>query len=191
MSADDKLASGHVPILYFVRLDFASGSRFYTNWGHNLDWDSHTWVGLGNVVSVSSVGESEQLQSPSLDLGLSVSNPSILALALGQVSDYRRRPVRVWWAVLDDELRRQDEPELLWAGYMDQVRVKTGNGEKEAGGVTLRCEQPGRDGRGPQSLRLNDAQHQARHPGDTGLSRIEALTGQPQLWLSKRFQRIG
>ena len=54
----------------------------------------------------------------------------------------------------------------------------------------MRCEMSGRDTRAPMSLRLTHAQHIARHPGDYFLSRIERMAGQPQVWLSKRFQRM-
>ena len=54
----------------------------------------------------------------------------------------------------------------------------------------LRCEQQGKDSRAVRSLRLNNAQHQKRYPGDTFLSRIEAMAGKPQPWLSVRFQKV-
>ena len=107
-------------------------------------------------------------------------------------STYRNRPATVWLGVLDDDLKLalSPGPQLYWAGVMDQVRIATGDGEGEPGAVVMRCENPCRDSRGPLNLRLNHAQHIARHPGDTGLSRIEQLTGQPQVWLSKKFQEI-
>ena len=46
------------------------------------------------------------------------------------------------------------------------------------------------DRSGAQGLRLNHAQQITRYPTDTGLSRIEELTGKPRPWLSKKFQRI-
>ena len=73
----------------------------------------------------------------------------------------------------------------------DQVRLATGDGEDEGGSVVMRCENPCRDSRAPKNLRLNNAQQQARFAGDTGLSRIERMTGVPQLWMSVRYQRGG
>lgn len=186
---EDQLASGHAGVLYLLEMQFASGTLRYTNWSHSLLWMGHTWVGLGTILSVSKIEESERLQYPAVELGLSIANQSQLALALGGAQEYRNRPVTVYMGVLDDELRVVGDPEVVWAGLMDQVRIKTGNGEDEEGAVAMRCEMPGRDTRGPASLRLNNAQQQARYPGDTGLSRIEQLSGQPVTWLSKRFQR--
>lgn len=185
---DDQLASPHAGLLYLVQMEFLTSTQRLTNWSHNLTWAGYTWVGLGAILSLGKVDESERLQYPAMEIGMNIADPSQLALALGNVQEYRGRPITIYAAVLDDELRQVDEPEVIWAGKMDQVRIKTGDGEGEPGIAIMRCEQPGRDARGPMSLRLNNAQHQARHPGDTFLSRVEQLTGQPVTWLSKKFQ---
>ena len=190
MTLEAELAGRGPAFVYLIELGFASGTHHVSSWNHAIDWAGHTWLGLSSLLSVSAVTESEQLQYPGLELGLNVANSALLALALGSVAEYRRRPITLYRGVLDEQLRPVDAPELAWAGLMDQVRLSTGNGEGDPGGLVLRCELPGRDGRAAQGLRLNHAQQQARHPGDTGLSRIEQLTGQPRPWLSKRFQRI-
>lgn len=189
MSADAQLASRHAAVLYLIEMHFTTGIQRITNWNHNLTWLGETWVGHGAVLSVSKVQESERLQYPALDIGLNIANPSQLALALGQAHTYRRREIVLYRAVLDDELRATDDPELFWAGEMDQIRLKTGDGDEDPGQVVMRCELPGKDSRYAKTLRINDAQQQARFPGDTGLSRIEQMTGQPVTWLSARFQR--
>lgn len=187
-AADDQLASPHAGLLYLVEMQFTTGTQRLTTWGHNIVALGQTWYGLGSVISVSSMASSERLEYPALDLGLNVAKAELLALALGQVSTYRGRPVLLYQLVLDDELRPLGDPELVWAGVMDQVRMKTGNGADEEAGVSMRCEMPGKDRRTPQTLRLSNAQQQARYPGDTGLSRIEQLMGKPVPWLSVKFQ---
>jgi hypothetical protein len=184
-----QLASPHAGILYLVEMNFTTGVYRFTNWTHTVSWGGHEWLGYGSILGINQVSESESLQWPALDITLNIANQAQLALALGNVATYRNRDINLYFAVLDDELRAVGDPQLCWAGHMDQVRLKTGDGEREAGVVSMRCEIPGKDGRGPQSLRLNNAQQQARYPGDTGLSRIEALNGKPVTWLSTRFQR--
>lgn len=190
MTVDSQLASSHAGLLWLVEFGFASGTVRHTNWAHSYTWAGHTWLGLNAVLSVSPMTDSEQLQYPALELGLNIANPALLALAMGTAAEYRRRPITVYLGVLDDELRPVGEPEVFWAGLMEQVKIRTGNGEDQAGEVVMRCELTGRNDRGAQGLRLNHAQQQLRHPGDTGLSRIEELTGKPRPWLSKKFQRI-
>lgn len=187
-ASSDQLASPHAGLLYLIELQFASATFRLTNWGHAVDALGYTWVGLNAVTSVGAVAQSERLEYPAVEIGLQIADPAQLSLALGNAGEYRGRPVLLYEWVLDDNLQALDAPQLVWAGLMDQIRLKTGDGEREGASVVLRCEIPGRDGRAAQSLRLNHAQQQARYPGDTGLSRMERLNGQPQLWLSKQFQ---
>lgn len=187
---DEALAAPHAGVLLLLQMDFRSGTQRLTNWSHSLDYFGHTWRGLGPIVGVSVFTQTEELQYPSVDVQLNVADPSMLALALGGASEYRGQPITIWQGLLDDELQPAGEPEVIWAGLMDQVRFKTGTGEEDDGAAAvMRCEMPGRDTRGPQTLRLTHAQQQARYPGDTFYSRIERMVGQPQVWLSKRFQR--
>jgi hypothetical protein len=190
VSVDSQLASPHAGLLFFIEFGFAGGTMRRCTWSHTLPWNGHDWIGLSAVVSVSPIRTSERLQFPPLELGLNVANTALLALALGSVQEYRRRPITLWLQVLDDTLQSAGEPEIFWAGLMDQVEVETGDGEAQTGSITLRCEMSGRSSGAARSLRLNHAQHVLRHPGDTGLSRIEQITSQPPTWLSKRFQRI-
>lgn len=190
MTVDAQLSSKNVPVLYLAQLDFASGTQRLTNWSHNLPWAGHTWLALGSLVTVSPVKLSERTDYPALDLGLQVANNAMLALATGNANEYRGKPLTLWHAFMDDELQPLGDPEVAWAGDMDQVRLATGTGEGGDGGsIVLRCEQQGKDSRAVRSLRLNNAQHQRRYPGDTFLSRVEGLSGKPVPWLSVRFQQ--
>lgn len=190
MTADAQLASSHASELWLIEAHFASGVYRFTNWNHNVGWQGQTWLGLKVVVAMGRMSESEEIAWPSMEIGLNLANPSLLALARGPVSEYRGRLIVAYMGVLDDDLRLYDEPEEpYWVGKMDQVRLVTGDGKKTPASAVLRCEVPGRDSRHAQSLRMNDAQQQARYPGDTGLSRMEQLVGKPVPWVSARFQR--
>ena len=190
MTVDAQLASVHAPVLHLVELNFAGGTARLTTWSHNLTWAGHTWAGINCVSSVSAVKVTDRPQYRAMDLGLYPSNDALLATALGDPAEYRGRALSVYQAVMDDNLVPLGDPELVWYGQMSQVRINTGDGETQRGSVVMRGEQQGRDSRAARSLRLNHAQHVARHPGDTFLSRIETLAGKPVPWLSKRFQQI-
>lgn len=189
-TAGEQLQQSVAGLVYLIELQFTTGTVRLCSWGHPLEWMGYGWQGFGAVVSVSATQDTEGLQYPAVDLGLAIQDPSMLAMARSDVKVYRRRPVRIWIGVMSEDLQQLETPELVWSGQMDQIRIKTGDpAKKDASMAILRCELHGRDRRAPQSLRLNQAQHQARYPGDTGLSRVEALTGKPVPWLSVRFQR--
>jgi hypothetical protein len=189
-AVDDQLASQQVPTAYFMELDFLGGMIRLTTWSVSILWGGFTWTGLGAVVSLSKIATSERPQYPALDIGLSVQNPTILGLARGNVENYRGRDANLYRYILSDDNTYLGDPELGWAGEMSQVRIDTGDGRTKAASITLRCEQRGRAQRNSTSLRLVSAQQEQRFPGDTALRRKEELIAKPQLWLSKKFQRI-
>jgi hypothetical protein len=189
VTVEQQRASTNVPVLFLAEMHFTTGVQRFTTWSHNLPFDGHSWLAVG-MVSVGAVKTGERLEYPAMDIGLQVGNPTLLALALESPSTYRWRDITLYQAFLTDDLQPLGEPELCWAGYMDQVRVNTGDGEQNKGSISLRCEMQGRDTRMARSLRLNNAQHQLRWPGDTFLSRIETLGGKPTPWLSRRFQQV-
>lgn len=190
MTIDAQLASPHAGLAYLVQMSFASGTVRATNWGHVITWGGFDWLAVNAVTSLTPVRHTERAEYPALDLGLQPANDALLAAVIGDPADYRGRDLLLYLAVLDDSLRLVEDAELVWAGVMDTVRLATGDGAEEEASLVMRCEHQGRDNRAAASLRLNDAQHQRRYPGDTFLSRIEALSGKPVPWLSRRFQQV-
>lgn len=190
MTIDAQLASGHAGLRYLVEMEFASATVRLNNWADTFTWGGHDWIGLNAVTSMSPVRQSERTEYPAIDLGLQIANDAVVAAALDSAADYRGRPITIYQAYLDDKLELVEEPEVVWSGVMDQVRINTGNGEDEEATIVMRCEPPGKDKRPVNTLRLNNAQHQKRWPGDTFLSRVEGLSGKPVPWLSRRFQEI-
>ena len=186
---DDRLAAPVAGPQYLIEMQFTTGTARLCTWSHAQTWMGQTWQGSGRLVSVSGIQDAEGHQYPSVDLALAIQDPAWLSLCRGDVQTYRRRPVLIYIAALNEVLQPEGEPELVWSGLMDQVRLSTGDGIDKPAVAVMRCELQGRDKRAPQSLRLNNAQQQARYPGDTGLSRIEEMNAKPVPWMSVRFQK--
>jgi hypothetical protein len=188
-AVDVQLAKAATPIAYFVELAFSTGTVRLTTWGVTINWGGFDWIGLGSIVGISKVAVSERPQYPAVDLSLSVGNPSILTLARGNVETYRGLDANVYRYILTDNNTYAGDPDLIWAGEMSQVRLDTGDGKTKGASITLRCEQRGRAQTNSTSLRIVAAQQEQRFPGDTALRHKEELMGQPQVWLSKKFQQ--
>lgn len=176
-------------VLYLVELDFAGGVQRLTNWPLGLTALGVTWRGIGEVLEVGELRESEDGQYEKLDVGLSRVKTANVALALGAVETYQSRSARVWVALVDAQsLQITGVPILRFAGFMDQVKVLCDDGL--LGKVVMQNQTGGYDVRSnPAALRLNQAQHSARHPGETGFRYLQDLVARPQTWLSKKFQQ--
>ena len=187
---DNAAASAAFGIIHLVEMDFSTGTLYLTNWPTNVVVGATTYTGLGNLGRVAEAKESEDGATQSLELELSQVNVSNLALGLGSVNGYQGRAVRVYELLTDATLTPSGSPVLRFAGFMDFVKVKR-DANDNAGRITMVCKTGGYDvRRNPTALRLNDSQHQAAHPGELGFQYVANLIGQPQQWLSKRFQSV-
>ncbi|MEQ6474217.1 hypothetical protein [Comamonas sp. wu1-DMT] len=177
-------------VALLAEMQFTTGTMRLSTWEGSLQALGHEWAYLPGVMGISGVQQAENIEYPAIDLTLALPDPSILALAVGSEKTYRGRLFRLYMAIMDDELRLVDDPQLLYVGVMDQVQMSTGDGAEDKGALTMRCEQPGKDSRNAMSQRLTNQQQSKRYPGDTGLSRMAELAGGPQTWLTKKFQQV-
>ena len=190
-SWDAAAAAGALGTLLLVELAFTGGTLRLSNWPLDVTALSYTWQGIGAVAEVGELRESEDGNYDKLTLTLSQVKSSYLALALGAVETYQGRDARVWVAAVDaTSLQVTGAPILRFAGYMDQVRIE--RDDKTNIGKVLLDLQTGRyDIRSnPAALRMNQAQHSARKPGETGFRYVQDLIARPQQWLSKKMQQV-
>ncbi len=191
----DALAAGaaYVPVL-LVEMQFGSGTLRLTPYPLTLTAMGQTWTGLGTIGQVGELRESEDGAAEKLTLTLSPVDLSTLALAMGNPTNYQDRPVRIWMALLDPQTYAMPgAPVLRFAGVMDVIKLPrnaSGDGEQQTGRIEVECVTAAYDVRSnPSSLRLSNAQHQARYPGERGLEYVGSLIAQPTVWASKRFQQ--
>lgn len=178
-------------VLCLIELAFTTGTIRVTNWPLDLAALGNTWKGIGTVADISELKESEDGQYQKLTLGLTQVQSTYLSLALGSAETYQGRSAKVWVALVDAaSLQITGAPVLRFAGFMDMVRIERSE-DSNVGRINLDCQSGAYDVRSnPTALRLNQAQHAVRRPGETGYRYIADLIARPQQWLSARFQRI-
>lgn len=174
-------------VVYFVRMDFASGSQYVCSANQTIAWDGHDWLGMGVLGSISPVEESDGLEPKALSFVLNVAQPEWLTVAIGAVEEYRGRDIVMWFCPLDESFVMVGEPVVCWRGIMDVVTVGI---DGEEGQIALKAETSAYGLKRQPALRLNAAQQKQKYPSDTGLDYLQSLIAQPALWLSKRFQQI-
>lgn len=172
--------------VYFVELDFRDATERICSANITLAWGGHEWIGLGSMGAISAVEEAEGVESKSLTFTLNVAQNSILALAVGDVEQYRGRNAKMYFCPLDESFQPVGTPVICWRGIMDTMAISV---DGEEGGVTLKCETSAYGLKRQPGLRLNAAQQKSRYPTDTGLDYLTDLIANPQIWLSKKFQR--
>ncbi|SCY74799.1 hypothetical protein SAMN05216420_11632 [Nitrosospira sp. Nl5] len=172
--------------VYFVELDFRDSTARICSANITLTWGGYEWIGLGSMGAISAVEEAEGVESKSLTFNLNVAQHSVLALAVGDVEQYRGRNAKMYFCPLDESFQPVGTPVICWRGIMDTMAVAV---DGEEGGITLKAETSAYGLKKQPGLRLNAAQQKSRYPTDTGFDYLTDLIANPQIWLSKKFQR--
>jgi hypothetical protein len=188
---DAAAASPALGVMLLIELAFTGGTIRITNWPVDITILGFTWIGLGSLTEVGDIKESEDGNYQKMTIGLSQVKSGNLALALGSVETYQGRAAKIYVALVDaTSLQIVGAPLLRFSGLMEQVRILR-DGSTNAGRILMDCQSGAFDVRSnPAALRMNQAQHSVRHPGETGFRFVTGLIGHPQLWLSKRFQQV-
>jgi len=174
-------------VAYFIELRFLGGTTRICSYSNTFAWGGYDWTGLGLIGNISAVEETAGVASSAMTFELNVANAAMLALSVGDVENYRGRGAKLYFCPLTENGALIDTPEICWRGIMDTMIA---GADGEDGQVALKCETSAYGIKRRQSLRLNAAQQKQRHPTDTGLDYLTGLISTPQLWLSRKFQRI-
>lgn len=194
-AGDAQLATKVYGAVWLVDTHFLPSPLYWTTAPTDLDANGHTYRGLGQLLGVSMLAESEDASTEKLTIAVPAANQAALAATIGNLDAYRGRRVRLWLQLVNEAFVRVGTPVARWSGYMEPVKVTRSRPGPEAGPFTGRIELPcSRAGmaraRNYEGLRLTHAQQQRRYPGDRGLEYVQTLVEQPSLWLSKKFQEI-
>jgi len=103
------------------------------------------------------------------------------------VREYRGREAKMYMCPLDDQFRLIGTPTICWRGFMDIMTIGI---EEDNSSIALRCETSAYSLKRKPALRMNAPQQKNRYPTDTGFDYLNSLISDPQVWLSKKFQRI-
>ncbi len=193
-TATARIAAPVRGVAWLAELYFDSGTIYVTTAPVTVSSGGNDYLGLGSLVDVSAVSESENTAADKITLGMSLVDPAMLGATLGNVEGYRGRAVRLYLQLFDEAFQPSGAAVHRFSGYMDRVRVKRERSAPTGGGSTgrieIECSRAGMPrARNAVGLRLSDAQQQAAYPGDRGLEYIQTLIESPSLWLSKRFQQ--
>lgn len=178
-----------IRIGFFAEFAFATATVYVTTLPQTINWGGHDWLGVGSLGKISPVNEELGTAADSLTFTLNVAQTEYLALATGDVAEYRGRDAKLYFCPLDESFNIIDTPVICWRGSMDMMSVSISGGDA-TGAIQLKCETSAYGLKRKSPLRLNAAQQKQRYPTDTGFDYLTDLLGDPDatIWLSKKFQ---
>lgn len=166
-------------------------------WPQTEEIGGKLYRGVGNLVQVSIMNESENPTTEKLTISVSIVDVTMKAMAMGTVERYRNRRIRLYLQTYGDTFRPVGSPVLRWSGRMDRIKIprqKEGNdraGAPSNGRIEIECSRAGSArSRNSDGYRLTASQQKLNFPGDLGLDYMHELIENPTLWLSKKFQEV-
>lgn len=184
-SIDSKDFSG----VLLVKLDFdrSEGPYRYTNAYQTVYWDEdgggeEEYLGLGNLGSISSLVETSELSSQTIQLSIS----GIPQDSINSTFDktlYQNRPVFIWYGLLDKDTLAVESgtngPILIYAGLMDYCTFEFGKNAS----ISLIASSRLADWERPRGGRFNAAyQRTYVDPTDSGFKYVVPLQNKDIRW---------
>jgi hypothetical protein len=143
-----------------------------------------TYLGLGQLVSVSGVQEAVELRSYGLTAQLSGIPRDAVALALTEA--YRNRPAQLWEVVFDPATWQPvADPILMFRGRMDQMLVEVGG----TCTVSVQLESRLRDWERAAGVLATHEEQQLRHAGDDFFAFVSDTAQRNIIWPAASFTK--
>lgn len=160
-TAQTALASTASRAVAFVFLGLDSGPQRFTTASETIDWDSQTWVGLGNLLTLEPMRETETTEITGGKLTLSGVPASRISEALTE--NIQGRPITMWFAVMDEALAVLSAP-VEFAGRLNRYRFRRSSSLAE---LEITFESEMAIARRPKVRRFTQEDQQRDYPSDT------------------------
>lgn len=173
-----EFSGGGVTPALLGEFNFDSGTiGMWTGIG-TITWNGIDFLGGGNLIGVSPIEETQDLEAKGLVVSLNGISSTLVALSLTE--ELKNRTFRLYLAGVNDQtLAITDEPYRIFSGLMDTIEF-TDNGE--TANIRLRLENILYIGQRSKIARYTDEEQRKRFPGDKGLEFINRLQDREIVW---------
>lgn len=155
-----------VPVL-FAEIDWFEGLERYVTAGADMTWNSQTWKGIGDVVDIAPVVESEDVEATAVRFTISGVPSSRISQALQTQSQGRR--ATLWVGVLNpDTMALIGTPIREFEGRLDAPAIGETKGDDGVAVTTVSITAESRMAAllSANVRRYTDQDQQKFHPGD-------------------------
>ena len=167
-----------------VELEFRTGTlRFWNGYGDlsmTAGGSTNTFTGLGDLLGVSPISESDQIEAIGASLSLTGIKSSFISTAL--TGNYTNRNASIFFGVFDTSKNVISDVYTLFKGKMDIMKIDEGS---ESATITLNLENRLIALDRPLNRRFTHEDQQERFSGDLGLEFVPDLQDKEIIWGKK------
>lgn len=173
---NDEFTASELEPFFAVDMAFDGGSfRVWTGYG-DITIDTNTFVGAGDILSISGLSETGTVQANGITVGLSGINASLIASALTET--YQGRSCKVYFGALVNGAVVSD-PYVVFSGRMDIMTIEDAG---ETATVTITAESRLIDLDRSRERRYTSEDQKIDYPSDKGLELIADLQDKQIIW---------
>ena len=169
-SAKDVLSNGGGSLAYLLELDLVSGVERYWTGIFNLSYDGQTWNPTGGLGQIDDVESSADVRANGLSIGVHGLPVAEMRAGNLQASDYKGRPARFIFAVLQEDQVLYAKPKYY---YIDQLTYAISEGQ---GAVQVSLEHETTVAARESVRRYSDADQNREYPGDKAFEHVAYLS---------------
>ena len=107
--------------IFLVRMVFDSSQLNIWSGVGNLSFDSVTYTGLGDLLSISDIKETSDISATGINVSLSGVKTSLIAIAKNQ--DYQGRELTVRLGAFNETGSLIADPVIIFSGFMDTMTI--------------------------------------------------------------------
>ena len=178
------IKSSVVRPLLAVELEFSTGTlRFWNGYGDltmTAGGSSNTFTGLGDLMGISAIAESDQVEAIGASLSLTGIKSSFISTAL--TGNYTNRNASIFLGLFDSSKSVIADVYTLFKGKMDIMKIDEG---PESATITLNLENRLIALDRPLNRRFTHEDQQERFSGDLGLEFVPDLQDKEIIWGKK------
>jgi hypothetical protein len=154
----------------FVESNFTSGPLYAWTGLGSIDWNGHTWLGVGSLGSISTIEEGSDVNAKGITIGLSGIDPVLLT---GVVSEFQTGlPVTVYFGLFDASMALIADPVISFQGRMDQPTLDV---DGQTASISINCENRLLDMNVSVERRYTNEDQQLDYPGDRGFEFVNSI----------------
>ena len=169
---------------FACELAFSTGTLYFWNGYGDLTMtaggSSNTFTGLGDLISVSPIAESDQVEAIGASLSLTGIKSSLISAALSAL--YTNRNASIYLGLFDTNKSVVSDVYTLFKGKMDIMKIDEGS---ETASITLNIENRLIVFDRPKERRFTHEDQQNRFAGDLGFEFVPDLQDKEIIWGKK------
>ena len=167
--------------IFLVRMVFDSGEtpnelNLWSGVG-DLTYDSETYTGVGDLLNISAVTETSDMQASGINVTLTGVKSSLVVIAKDH--EYQGRAITVMLGAFDASGDLVADPTVIFAGFMDTMTIAESG---ETSTISISCENKLIAFERAKVRRYTAEDQKIDHPTDKGFEFVTAIVQKEIIW---------